>query len=404
MVNSTTTSFIGSGGETLSGRLDVPSSTPAAYAVFAHCFTCSKDSHAAARISRALTASNVAVLRFDFTGLGASGGDFADATFTSNVADVVLAAAHLRELTSAPGLLIGHSLGGAAVLAAAAAVPEVMAVVTIGAPSDPSHITHLFAGTSAQIDGRGEADVTLAGRTFRIRKSFLDDISMQPQRERIAALHRPLLVMHAPDDDTVGIANAREIFDAARHPKSFVALPGADHLINDERDAAYVAGVIASWASRFLPVPQPIAIVDAAASVVVTQPDRSRLVRAVHSGRHVLTVDEPVEVGGEDLGPAPYELLLAALGVCTSMTMQLYAQRKGWPLEAATVTLRHGRIHAADCESCETQTGRLDRIERDIAIQGELDDVQRAALLVVADKCPVHRTLTSELVIETREL
>jgi putative redox protein len=404
MVNSTTTSFVGSGGEALSGRLDVPSRTPAAYAVFAHCFTCSKDSHAAARISRALTASNVAVLRFDFTGLGASGGDFADATFTSNVADVVLAAAHLRDMTAAPGLLIGHSLGGAAVLAAAASVPEVMAVVTIGAPSDPSHITHLFAGTSADIDARGEADVSLAGRTFRIRKSFLDDISMQPQRDRIAALHRPLLVMHAPDDDTVGIENAREIFDAARHPKSFVALPGADHLINDERDAAYVAGVIGSWASRFLPAPQPVAIDAPATSVVVTQPDRSRLVREVRSGRHGLTVDEPVEVGGEDLGPAPYELLLAALGVCTSMTMQLYAKRKGWPLEAVTVTLRHGRIHAADCESCETQQGRLDRIERDITIEGDLDDVQRAALLVIADKCPVHRTLTSEVVIETREL
>jgi uncharacterized OsmC-like protein/fermentation-respiration switch protein FrsA (DUF1100 family) len=409
MVPSTMTSFTGSGGETLSGRLDLPAGTPTAFAVFAHCFTCSKDSHAAARISRALTDRQIAVLRFDFTGLGASGGDFADATFSSNVADVVRAASHLREMTAAPGLLVGHSLGGAAVLAAAGDVPEVRAVVTIAAPSDPGHITHLFAGTAPDIDARGECDVTLAGRTFRIRKSFLDDIRMQPQRDRIAALHRPLLVMHAPDDDTVGIDNAREIYDAARHPKSFVSLPGADHLINDRRDAAYVADVIASWASRFLPQPQsqshpqpPAAAVALPAAVVVSQRDPARLVRDVLAGSHSLTLDEPVDVGGEDLGPTPYDLLLAALGGCTSMTMQLYAKRKGWSLETATVTLRHDRIHAADCESCETASGRLDRIERDISIAGDLDDAQRAALVAIAEKCPVHRTLSSEVVIETR--
>jgi len=413
MAGSTTTSFTGSGGETLSGRLDLPAETPIAFAVFAHCFTCSKDSHAAARISRALTDRQIAVLRFDFTGLGASGGDFADATFSSNVADVVRAAAHLREMTAAPGLLVGHSLGGAAVLAAAGEVPEVRAVVTIGAPSDPAHITHLFAGTAPDIDARGECDVTLAGRTFRIRKSFLDDVRMQPQRERIASLHRPLLVMHAPDDDTVGIDNARAIYDAARHPKSFVSLPGADHLINDRRDAAYVADVIASWAARFLPQPasQPGAAAAGppagaaavpAGSVVVSQRDPARFVRDVQAGVHVMTLDEPVDVGGEDLGPSPYDLLLAALGGCTSLTMQLYAKRKGWSLDAATVTLRHDRIHAADCESCETTNARLDRIQRDIRITGDLDDAQRAALLAIAEKCPVHRTLTTEVVIETR--
>src|SRR6195256_5042479 len=362
-------------GQNLAALLDGPVGTPRAYALFAHCFTCGKDVHAAKRIAEGLTALGIAVLRFDFTGLGSSEGEFANTTFSSNVADLVAAANELRRTRGAPALLIGHSLGGTAVLAAASDVPEARAVVTIAAPSDPTHVKGLFAHRLEKIGAKGEVEAVLGGRPFRISRAFVDDLAEHRLLDRLADLHRALLIFHSPTDATVGIENAGRIFTAAKHPKSFVSLADADHLLSRRNDATYVANVIHAWAERYLDMPE-------------VAPDLP---------------DESADVGGLDSGPGPYDLVLAGLGACTAMTLRLYAERKGLPLERVIVELSHGRIHAADCETCETKEGMIDRIERTIALRGNLDAEQRERLLEIADKCPVHRTLTSEVDIRTIE-
>jgi len=403
--------FQGSQGAVLAARLDFPRSPPLAYALFAHCFTCSKDVLAAARISRALTDYGIAVLRFDFTGLGESGGDFANTNFSSNIADLIHAADHLREHFVAPSILIGHSLGGAAVLAVTPRIPEVRAVVTIGAPADPDHLLHLLGESRAKIERTGDAEVLLGGRAFRIRRQFLSDIAAQPQAERIQNLGAALLVMHSPIDAYVDPDNARRIYEAARHPKSFVALDGADHLLSNPTDATFAAAMLATWASRYAfdPVPEPVqppAPEDTAPDdpgeglVVVSETGTGVYAQEIRIGRHRVTADEPEPIG-TDTGPSPYDLLLAGLGACTSMTVRMYAERKKWPLEKVTVTLQHSRIHAVDCADCETESGQVDRIERVIRFDGDLDDDQRQRLREIADKCPVHRTLHSEIVIDT---
>lgn len=400
--------FPGSQEALLAARLDLPDEPPRAYALFAHCFTCSKDVIAASRISRALTGFGIAVLRFDFTGLGQSDGDFSNTNFSSNIEDLVYAADYLRENYSAPSLLIGHSLGGAAVLAAAHSVPEVRAVATIAAPADPDHVAHLLRASTAEIQEHGEAEVTLAGRTFQIRRQFLDDIAAQPQAERIRTLDAALLVMHSPVDAIVDVDNARIIYEAARHPKSFIALDGADHLLTNPDDAIFAATMLATWASRFAfdPLPARAAAQKQAdpteGLVVVSENGDGSYGQDVRIGQHRLTADEPKPVG-KDTGPAPYDYLLAGLGACTSMTLRMYAERKKWPLDKVTVTLKHSRVHAKDCADCETTTGQVDRIQRVIRIEGDLDDSQRQRLLEIADKCPVHRTLHSEIIIDTEE-
>jgi len=394
--------FVNAQGDRLAALLDVPVMEPRAYALFAHCFTCGKDVHAARRIAEGLTALGIGVLRFDFTGLGASEGEFANTTFSSNIADLAAAAAALRRERRAPAILIGHSLGGAAVLAAASEVPEARAVVTIAALADPGHITGLFRDRVAEIGERGEVEVTLAGRPFRISRTFVDDIAEQNLKQKVAALRKALLIFHSPTDEVVGIESASMIFSAAKHPKSFVSLAGADHLLSRWSDAAYVANVIAAWAERYLDLPEPRPQMAPAPGVLVQETGRG-LQQEVTTGRHRLIADEPVEAGGLDSGPGPYDFLLTALGACTSMTLRIYAQHKRLPLDRVTVWLTHDRIHAADCESCETKEGKIDRIERVITLSGALDDAQRARLLEIADKCPVHRTLTSEVDIRTRE-
>jgi uncharacterized OsmC-like protein/pimeloyl-ACP methyl ester carboxylesterase len=397
--------FTGSEGQQLAAALDLPEREPLAYALFAHCFTCGKDVLAAKRIAVALAAKGIAVLRFDFTGLGSSEGDFANSTFSSNVTDLVRAADHLRETRKAPAILIGHSLGGAAILAAAGQIPEAKAVVTIAAPSDPSHVTGLFADRVEDIRKNGESEVSLAGRPFRIKREFLDDIAEHGLMAHVAKLHKALLVMHAPTDDTVGIDNATRIFVTAKHPKSFVSLAGADHLLTNKNDATYVADVIAAWATRYLdPVASEQTAVtgEAPRNVVVRETRNSKLQQTITTGPHRLLADEPVAAGGEDTGPGPYDFLLAGLGACTSMTMRMYADRKSLPLERVTVTLKHQKIHAEDCAECETKAGMLDQIDRVIAMEGALDAEQRKKLMEIADKCPVHRTLTSEIRIVTQ--
>ena len=397
--------FTGEGGHQLAAALELPDGEPAAFALFAHCFTCGKDTLAAKRISVALAAKGIAVLRFDFTGLGSSEGDFANSTFSSNVADLLHAADHLRKVRTAPSILIGHSLGGAAILAAAGGIPEAKAVVTIAAPSDPAHVTGLFSEHLDSIRAQGEVEVSLAGRPFRIKREFLDDIAEQELMKDITGLHKALLVMQSPVDDTVGIDNATKIFVAARHPKSFVSLDHADHLLTKPADALYAADVITAWASRYIDTAKPAKAMDLAEEprkVVVQETRKSKFNQAITVGPHHLVADEPIAAGGEDAGPGPYDFLLAGLGACTSMTMRLYADRKSLPLDRVTVTLKHSKIYTKDCAECETRDGMLDQIERDIAIDGALDAEQRKKLMEIADKCPVHRTLTSEIRIVTK--
>ncbi len=393
--------FPGAGGEMLAARLELPAGPPRAYALFAHCFTCTKDIFAAARIAAGLAGQGIAVLRFDFTGLGHSEGEFANTNFSSNVADLLKAADYLRESRAAPALMIGHSLGGAAVLAAAGQVPEVKAVATIGAPADPGHVEHLFQASRPEIEAAGEAEVLLAGRPFRIKRQFLEDIAAQKLEAAVAGLKRPLAVFHAPRDQTVGIENAGKIFVAAKHPKSFVSLDDADHLLSRKADAIYVAEVLAAWANRYIGGEDPAELKAPAGSVVVQETGEGRFTQRIAAGPHALRADEPESVGGFDSAPGPYDLVLAGLGACTSMTLRMYAERKKWPLEQVTVTLQHAKIHAEDCANCETASGKLDRIERRLALTGDLDAAQRSKLLEIADKCPVHRTLESEVLVAT---
>ncbi len=383
--------FPGSQGAPLAAVLHRPPGRLRGCAIFAHCFTCSKDLRAAREVSFRLATHGFATLRFDFTGLGASGGDFADTTFSSNVEDLVAAASFLEREIEAPMLLVGHSLGGAAVLAAASRLDSVRAVATIGAPADPAHVAKLFADRACDIERDGHAEVVLAGRSFRVRREFLEDLERHASAEAIAKLGKALLLFHSPQDTVVGIDNARRIYQAARHPKSFVSLNGADHLLSRAADARYVADVLAAWASRYLPfAPEPLDHDEVCVEA------RQSLLNRVRAGHHELVADEPHELGGTDLGPAPYPYLLTALGSCSSMTLRLYADRKGWPLEGVRVRLSYQRG--------KTETGTpLTVLSRRIALEGNLDDAQRARLMEIADRCPVHRTLTGEIRIESEE-
>jgi uncharacterized OsmC-like protein/alpha-beta hydrolase superfamily lysophospholipase len=396
--------FPGSRGGLLAARLDLPPGSPHAYALFAHCFTCSKETLAAVRVSGALRQSGMAVLRFDFTGLGGSEGEFANTNFSSNVDDLIAAANWLRETHQAPKLLIGHSLGGAAVLAAAHAVNEAAAVATIGAPADPAYVRRLLGSSIAEIEQRGEARVTLESGTFTITKQFLDDIDENKMRERIAELGKALLVLHSPRDSIVDISNASQIFSAAKHPKSFISLDTADHLLTSKPDAEYVAQVITAWASRYLgPAVEEQQVTAApAGTVIVSELAGAKFAQEIRVGRHRLIADEPVAYGGADGGPTPYDLLVAALGACTSMTLRLYAAAKKLPLDHVSVQLKHEKIHAKDCMDCDTKEEKIDRIEREIQLEGALNDDQRRRLLEIADRCPVHRTLMSKVSVQTR--
>ena len=392
-------------GEQLAATLDLPLGKPTAYALFAHCFTCGKDNLAAKRIAERLTCHGIAVLRFDFTGLGASEGEFANTHFSSNVDDLVAAADHLRKTHEAPAILIGHSLGGAAVLAASHRIPEARAVVTIAAPYDPGHVTGLFKEQVETIRAQGEVEVELAGRPFHIRREFLDDVAERKLDACLATLRKALLVFHSPTDELVGIYNASHIFGAAKHPKSFVSLAGADHLLSQKSDAVYVANVIAAWADRYLDRPEVMTESQVLEGLVlVRETHGGKFQQEILTGPHRLLADEPVKLGGLDSGPGPYDFLLAGLGACTSMTIRLYADFKKIPLENVSVRLNHEKkIHTKDCEDCENKVTKVDHIDRAITLEGPLDAAQRQKLMEIADKCPVHQTLESRIEISTVE-
>jgi len=399
------TTFEGAFGDRLAARLERPDGEPLATAVFAHCFTCSKDLRAARAITRTLAERGYAVLRFDFTGLGESGGDFADTHFSSNVDDLVAAADHLRREIAAPRLLVGHSLGGAAVLVAASRIPEVEAVATIGAPSGGKHLQERLLKAAPELEDGDEAEVELAGRTFRIRRELIDDLAGASVTEAAEGLGRPLLILHSPVDDTVPIEHAGRLFEAARHPKSCVALDGADHLLTEEADARFAADVLGVWAERYVAEERartrgPGEPVEAGRVVVRGGREPYRVTAG--SDDHVWIADEPDSVGGGNAGPDPYELLLSSLGACKAITVRMYADRKGWPLHETRIRLAHSRVHAEDCEECATGEGKVDRIDVDVDVRGPLSDGQREKLLEISGKCPVHRTLEGEIEIVSR--
>ncbi len=396
--------FAGHDGSQLAARLDLPDGPVLATALFAHCFTCSKDIPAARRISARLAAMGIAVLRFDFTGLGHSDGEFANTTFTSNVEDLIAAAHYLSGRNMAPALLIGHSLGGAAVLRARAGLPSVKAVVTLGAPADPGHVSHHFEAALPEIQAQGSAEVSLGGRPFRIGKAFVDDISEAALSPAVSDLKAALLILHAPRDDTVSIDNASTIFLAAKHPKSFVTLDDADHLITRAADADYAADVIAAWVSRYVKLCPPAPPPGAPEGVVrVTEADPAGFLQDIQSGpRHHAVADEPASYGGTDRGMSPYGFVSSGLGACTSMTIRMYARRKKWPLTGITVDVCHDKVHAQDAGLASD--GKVDQFRRKIRLQGPLDAAQRAKLLEIADKCPVHRTLEGSAHITTELL
>jgi len=390
-----------SNGVTLRGMLESPDHNISSYALFAHCFTCGKDIAAASRISRALTAKGIAVLRFDFTGLGNSDGDFSNTNYSTNVGDLKAASDFLKQNYQAPSLLIGHSLGGAAVLSVAHQLPDVKAIATIGAPHEAQHVVHNFATNLDTINQQGAAEVTLGHRKFIIKKQFVDDV--QQTESKIGSLKKALLVMHSPLDNTVKIAEAEKIYKEAKHPKSFISLDGADHLVTNKDDAEYIAVTIAAWASRYVePAIEETPSKKVQKGCVYVEEKDHKFSQHVFSDSHHWLADEPVSVGGANTGPDPYEHLLAALGTCTSMTIRMYADRKKWPLSNIEINLHHERSYNKDCQGCDDAPQQIDYLNREITLQGELSDEQRDKLLEIADKCPVHKTLHSHLIVNTK--
>lgn len=390
-------------GEQLSGRLDLPADQdPHNFAIFAHCFTCTKDFSAVRNVSRALASEGYGVLRFDFTGLGDSDGDFSNTNFSSNVQDLVSAATYLEQTYKAPTLLVGHSLGGAATIFAGKEIPSIKAIATIGAPSNPVHVQKQLGSKLDTIKTDGEAQVTLAGRDFTFKKQFIEDLERSSCVQAASHLDKALLILHSPQDATVSIKNAEEIYHAAHHPKSFVTLDGSEHLLINKESAAYVGKIVAGWAGRYIPTP-PQDQIKSTHQVVASLDEEDGFSTQLKLGNHYLKADEPVRVGGNDYGPTPYELLASSLAACTAMTIQMYARRKGWEIQNVEVHTSYSKTYAQDCEDCEDGTGaKLDTFEREIKITSNLDDKQLKRLLQIADKCPVHKTLCTDTQVLTK--
>ena len=388
-------------GAELSGYLELPlNQEPHSFVLFAHCFTCNKNFFAVKNIARALSENGYGVLRFDFTGLGESEGDFADTNFSGNVEDLIAAATFLEKEHAAPSLLVGHSLGGSAVIFAAQQIPSVKAIATIGSPSSPQHVTHILRSEIEEIQANGKAKVNVGGRDFTIKEHFLDDLKTKNLGDLVAELSAAVLILHSPQDKVVEIKNAEELYRAARHPKSFVSLDHADHLLSNTEDSQYAGKVIAAWASRYLSIPKKEKL--SSDHQVVANLGEEGFTTQLRAGRHYFTADEPEKFGGNDFGPNPYDFLSAALASCTSMTIQMYVRRKKWPLINVETHVTHNKEHLEDCEQCDRNTSKIDIFERDIVLEGNLDEEQQKKVLEIADKCPVHKTLSNKTTIQTR--
>lgn len=394
--------FTNRNGFELAAHLYLPANQkPRFFAIFAHCFTCSKNFSVVTRICTALSQNGIAVLSFDFTGLGMSEGEFAESNFSSNVSDLLDASDFLAKEYQVPNMLIGHSLGGAAVLYAAAELSEVKAIVTIAAPAYPAHVRHLLEGSLGDIEKNGTAQVNIGGRPFKIGKSFLDDLEQKPLDTFLKKLRKSLLIMHSPQDEIVEISNAAEIYKDAFHPKSFISLDGANHLISDPKDSEFIAEMIGSWSKRYVARDVAEQENDTRGNQVFVRLSGEKYTTEVMTPNHHLIADEPTEVGGTDLGPNPYDLLMASLGSCTAMTLKMYAERKKWPLDEVSVFLNHEKVHLADSKNPEEPSAKVSQFTRIIEIEGELNAEQRQRLLEISNKCPVHRTLQEEIVIKT---
>ena len=399
-MNSYKVNFLNRDKEELVGHLEVPNDRkPHTFVLFAHCFTCNKNFLAVKNICRALTVNGFGVLRFDFTGLGESEGEFENSNFSGNVEDLIEAADYMRENYEAPQLIIGHSLGGAAAIFAAHKIPEIKALATIGSPSTLSHVTHLLEDEIDVIKSKGMASVAIGGRPFNIKRQFLEDLQNKDLREILSTLNKPILIMHSPQDSIVEVKNAEELYTTAKHPKSFVSLDGADHLLSKRVDSLYTGEMIGSWAFRYLEIPEDAPL--KSDYEIVAQLGPMGYTTKVKAGTHTLVADEPEKMGGSNFGPNPYQLLSAGLASCTSMTIQMYARKKKWPLESVETHIDHSKSHAIDCINCESKTAKIDRFSKKIILKGKLDEKQVQRLKQVADRCPVHRTLHETVEVTT---
>ena len=394
--------FPNNSGHNLAAKIEFPDKQiPHTFALFAHCFTCNKNLTAVRNIAKALTKEGFAIMRFDFTGLGESEGAFENTNFSSNIGDLIAATNFLKENYQAPKLLIGHSLGGAAVVCAATQLPEVKAVATIGAPFDPSHVSHLFNHKISEIETEGIAEVNIGGQTFTVKQQFLEDINKSRLTRNLNELNKALLIMHSPQDNIVEIENAAQFYQYAQHPKSFISLDGADHLLTNKSDSIYVGNTIASWVQRYIEIPEP-SFPPSTNDVTIHLNRADGFTTQIVTGKHQLIADEPISFGGNDFGPSPYDLVTAGLGTCTAMTLHLYAKRKKWDLESVTIDINHGKIHAEDCENCEDPSKKIDHFDKTIVLNGNLDDQQKQRLLEIADRCPVHKTLSQSSIIHSK--
>jgi len=392
--------FVNSKGVKLSGRLDLPGNQiPKTYAIFAHCFTCNKNLNAVRNISKALTTRGFGVFRFDFTGLGQSEGEFSNTNFSSNIEDLEDVAKYMVREFGTPELMIGHSLGGAAAIFASKRIPSIRSTATIGAPSSPQHVQHLFKNSIEEIQENGVAIVDIGGREFPISSQFIKDISEKNMNEEVKSLRKPLLIMHSPQDRVVEVKNAAEIYSAAMHPKSFISLDGADHLLSRKEDSSYVGGVIAEWASRYIKLDEKETL--QTSGQVTVRIGSDGFTTDILAAGHTLIADEPESVGGDDFGPSPYDLLLSSLGACTAMTLRMYADRKKWNLEEVIIHLKHGKTYNTDCKNCDEKEAKVDLIEKSIELVGDLDDSQKNRLMEIADKCPVHKSLNNTVIIQS---
>ena len=395
--------FTNRDGRQLAGELDLAQGREKACAVFAHCFTCGKDLASHRRISRALTENGFSVLRFDTTGVGESEGAFAEKTFSTNVTDLLSAMDVLADKRQEPQLLVGHSLGGAACVFAAAERPSVNALATVATPDDLTHLKTRLPDAMDEVKTNGSTTINLGGSDIELGRPFVESLEEADLSKQLREINCPLLILHSPEDRVVGIESAAKLYRAARHPKSFICIDGADHLLSGQEDPRFAGRTIGLWAERYVQVDEP-ADERKDRGTVTVHTGRDQYYTELTAGPHELVADEPTSSGGTDRGPTPYEFLASGLGACTSMTLRMYADRKEWPLEGVTVELKHERIHAEDCERCETEEGQVDHITRTVKLEGDLTEEQRKRLIEIAEKCPVHRTLTSETVVETVEV